>query len=233
MAITHVFNGVDGDITFDFTTQIISCENTIDTLSIQELVDGCREAEYSAEGIAFPKICNASGKDYLDVDNGVQVGITIVLLDGWVVYTERNTGVFKVTGGNLVQVSGGDPFEPNPLVTYVNIQSAASTVVSVSSGSGLSTAEHNKLMGLPDVTLTEEQDTRLETIETAVGEQLTEERFTDLTFNRANTIAGIGASKRITDYTAGTVDGGGEIDVAVNYDSEDEYALPSSEELQS
>lgn len=232
MAITHVFNGVDGDITFDFTTQIISCENTIDTLTIQELVDGCREAEYSSVGVAFPKICNASGKDYLDVDNGVQVGITIVLLDGWLIYTERNSGVFKVTGGNLVQVSGGDPFEPNPLVTYVNIQSAASTVVAVSTGSGLSTAEHNKLMGLPDVTLTEEQDTRLQTIETAAGEQLTEERAVDLLFNRTNTITGTGTRKRISEYVAGTVAGGGEVNVAVNYDSSDEYALPSSEEVQ-
>lgn len=209
MAIEYTYDGLSGNIMFNFSTQIISCENTIVTLEIQELVDACREAEYSFIGIAFPKICNASGKDYLDVDNGVQVGITIVLLDEWVVYTEKNTGVFKVIGGNLVQVSGGDPFAPNPLVTYVNIQSAASTVVSISSGSGLSTEEHNKLMEIP-------------------AETLTEERYIDL-FNRRNTIVGTETSKRITESVAGTEAGGGEVVMAVTYDSADEYALPISE----
>lgn len=208
MAIVYTYSGINGDIVLDFVSQIISCENTIVTLEIQELVNACREAEYSEKGIAFPKICNASGKDYLDTDNGVQVGITIVLLDTWRVYTERNSGVFKVIGGNLVQVSGGDPFEPNSLVTYVNIQSAASTVVSISSGSGLSTEEHNKLMAIPE-------------------ETVTEERFIDLTFNRNNTVTGEGTSKRITSYVAGE-----DVEVNVTYDTEDEYALPISEEIQ-
>ncbi len=229
MAIEYVYTGISGDITLDFSAQIISCENTIATLEIQELIDACREAEYSSAGIAFPKICNASGKDYLDVDNGVQVGITIVLLDGWLIYTERNSGVFKVVGGNLVQVSGGDPFEPNPLVTYVNIQSAASTVVSVSSGSGLSTAEHNKLMAIPEETLTAEQEGKIDTIVAGQAEQLTESKFVDLTFNRSNTISGAGANKRITGYKAGEGEG---INVNVAYDTADEYALPESETVQ-
>jgi hypothetical protein len=226
MAITHIYSALTGDITIDFSTQIISCENSIVTLEIQELVDACREAEYSDAGIAFPKICNASGKDYLDVDNGVQVGITIVLLDGWRIYTEKNTGVFKVVGGNLVQVSGGDPFEPNPLVTYVNIQSAASTVVAVSSGSGLSTAEHNQLMAIPQETITAEQEEKIDAIVAGQAGQLTENRFIDLTFNRTNSIAGTGANKRITGYKAGE---GDDVEVTVAYDTADEYALPESE----
>lgn len=230
MAITHIYNALAGDITINFSTQIISCENTIVTLEIQELVDACREAEYSATGIAFPKICNASGKDYLDVGNGVQVGITIVLLDGWLIYTERDSGVFKVVGGNLVQVSGGDPFEPNPLVTYVNIQSAASTVVAVSSGSGLSTAEHNKLMAIPGETITAEQEGKIDAIVAGQTEQLTEDRFVDLTFNRDNTVAGTDAEKRITSYKAGE-DGAGQVDVNVTYDEAGAYGLPVAEEV--
>lgn len=231
MSVEYVYIGNLGNITLDFTTQIISCEDTISTLEIQELIDACREAEYSTFGIAFPKICNASGKDYLDVDNGVQVGITIVLLDGWVVYTERSSGVFKVIGGNLVQVSGGDPFEPNPLVTYVNIQSAASTVVSVSSGSGLSTAEHNQLMAIPTETLTTEQEGKIDTLVIEQEGQLTEARYIDL-LNRRNTISGTETSKRITESIAGTATGGGEVTMSVMYDSDDEYALPISEEVQ-
>lgn len=230
MAVEHTYNGVNGDITINFTTEIISCENTIETLEIQELVDACREAEYSEKGIAFTKICNASGKDYLDIDNGVQVGITIVLLGNWVVYTERNSGVFKVTGGNLVQVSGGDPFEPNPLVTYVNIQSAAGTVVSISSGSGLSTAEHNQLMAIPLSTLSTEESQRLETIETEQQKQLTEDRFVNLNFRRTNTITGTGVDKKISGYTAGDPNDD-PVDVAVTYDEAGQLGLPESESI--
>ena len=98
-----------------------------------------------------------TGKNYLDTDAGIQVGITVQLLGNWVIYSEKDSGVFRVLGGNLVQVGGGDPFAPNPDLTYVNILSAASTVVSVSSGSGLSTEEHNKLMSVPSTTLEQEE----------------------------------------------------------------------------
>lgn len=176
MAVTHTYTGTTGDITIDFTNQEINCESSIATLEIQELLDACREAEYSTTGMAYPKICNASGKEYLDVDNGVQVGVTFVLLDNWLVYSEKISGVFRVLGGNLVQVSGGDPFKENAALTYINILSAAGTIVTVSSGSGLSTAEHNQLMSLAD-----------------------ENRTKELLYNRQNTIAG----GKITGYLAG------------------------------
>ncbi len=228
MAVIYTFPGIAGDIYIDFTEQIISCADTIVTLEIQELVDACRAAEYSESGVSFPKICNASGKEYLDINNGVQVGITIVLLGNWRVYTLRDAGVFKVTGGNLVQVSGGDPFEPNPAVTYINIQSAASTIVSVSSGSGLSAAEHTKLMGIPSETLTPEQNARLAAIQSAQAQQLTENRFVDLQFNRQNTIVGTGENKRISGYRAGEA-GEGQIEVTVVYDEVGALKLPQSE----
>ena len=157
MANTYEYVYSEGALLFDFDSEIISCSPETTTIDIQDLINGCRQAEYSQKGIAYGVVANASGKDYLDTNNGVQVGITIVLLGSWRVYTEKTTGVFRVVGGNLVQVSGGDPFEPNPLVTYVNIQSAASTIVQVSTGSGLSTEEHNQLMAIATKTeLTEE-----------------------------------------------------------------------------
>jgi hypothetical protein len=157
MAVTHKYIGTDGVITVDFTDQVVRCDAGYSTLEIQELVNACREAEYSETGMAFPKICNASGKEYLDIDNGVQVGITIVLLDGWVIYSEKGSGVFRVLGGNLVQVSGGNPFLENSALTYVNILSASSTVVAVTTGSGLSTEERSHLLAIPTETLTSEE----------------------------------------------------------------------------
>lgn len=193
MSVTYTYIGTTGDLVFDFTNQIIHCENTISNLEIQEIVNGCREAENSETGMAFPKICNSSGKDFLDVDNGVQVGITIVLLDNWLILTEKNSGVFRVLGGNLVQVSGGNPFAENTSITYVNIQSAASTVVSVSSGSGLSVAEHNRLFALPTTTL--ETDEREAVI--ATNEIVTEIRDEQIN------VSGIFETTLTEDYSAG------------------------------
>jgi hypothetical protein len=224
MAVTYVYTGLAGTYTFNFSTQIISCQNTIDNVTIQELTNACREAENSTTGIAFPKICNASGKDYLDVNIGVQLSITIVLLDGWLIYSTKSSGVFKVYGGNLVQVSGGDPFLPNPLVTEVNILSAAGTVVTVSSGSGLSTEEHNRLMALPQTTFDETDRQTLDGIGTAIegieSGKLSTEDFKKYLLNRVNTIV----DKKITQYRAG-----GDAVVNVTYDGD---GIPSSEGLQ-
>lgn len=228
MAITYYISTVTGYVLFDLTNQEINISSDYDTLEVQEINDVIREAEASSIGSVFSRICDTSGKEELDTDTGVSVGITLELLDNWVIYSEKTSGVFKVYGGNLLRSDGADPFKANTLITYVVVQSAASTIVSISSGSGLSTEEHNRLFALPTKTLTDAQETQLETIEM---EQLTEDRFTDLTFNRQNTIEGTETEKRITGYTAGTVSGGGEININVTYDSEDEYALPEIEEV--
>jgi hypothetical protein len=167
MARIYEYTGLYGYIKFDFDDQIIYVEDTISSLEIQELLNASREAEYSALGMSFPKICNASGKDYLDYINGVQVGITFVLLEDWKIYSEKLSGVFKVLGGNLIQVSGGDPFIANVLITYINILSAASTIVQISTGSGLSTEEHNHLLSIPAETLTDTEHDHLLAIPTS------------------------------------------------------------------
>lgn len=183
MAITYTYAGLFGDIVIDFTAQEINCAATIDTLTVQEIVNACRAAEDSVDGITCPKILNAAGKDYLDIVNGVQVGITCVLLDNWVVYSQKTSGVFRVLGGNLVQVSGGDVFKPNTHVTEVNILSAASTIVTVSSGSGLSGEEHAQLMGLPGTTL--ETDERAALLAAATGTEVSEVNSAVSTVNAA------------------------------------------------
>lgn len=156
----YTYNYTSGDLVFDFIDEIIYCENTITVLDMQGLINGIREAECSEIGIQFPSIAAASGKNNLDVSTGVQIGITIELLGDWRIYSEKNSGKFVATGGNLIQGGpnlGGDPFKENPLVNYISIQSAASTIVNVSTGSGLSTEEHNRLMALPTSTLSEQR----------------------------------------------------------------------------
>lgn len=233
----YTYNYTSGDLVFDFIDEIVYCENTITVLDMQGLINGCREAEDSWIGIEFPSICRASGKNNLDVSTGVQIGITVELLGNWRIFSQKTSGKFVATAGNLIQGGsnlGGDPFEPNPLVNYISIQSAASTIVSVSSGSGLSTEEHNRLMALPTVTLTPEQDSKLmaipeETLTTEEHDQLmiittdgllSEQRAKELILNRNNTIS----NRRIVQYVAG-----GDTTVDVAYDAD---GVPSSEVIQ-
>ena len=187
-----------GTIEIDFTNQEINIDSNYDTIQVQELNDAAREAEAQGVGCAFPPICRTSGKSTLDVDTGVTTGITFELLDNWLVYSEKTGGSFKVYGGNLIRADGEDPFKANPLVTYVAILSAASTIVSISTGSGLSSEEHTQLMGI--------STTALET-----------EAFKDLFFKRQNTIEGSGIDRRITEYIAGDP-ATEEVTVDVEYD---------------
>ena len=209
MAVTYTYEGSLGTIEIDFTNQEINIDANYDTLEVQELNDAAREAEAQGIGCAFPPICRTSGKSTLDVDTGVTTGITFELLDNWLVYSEKTSGAFKVYGGNLIRADGEDPFKANPLVTYVAILSAASTIVSISTGSGLSTEEHDHLLGLPT-------------------DALKTQAFKDLSFKRQNTIEGTGINRRISQYIAGDPQSE-EATVDVEYDGTGTERLPLTE----
>lgn len=108
---------------------------------------------------------------------------------------------------------GRDCFDRSPLSPTVevdidyDVQEVEIRLITTG-GSALTEEEHDFLMSL-----------------------VCEARLQDLLFNRSNTITGTGTTKRISAYKAGTVAGGGEVDVSVTYDSGGEYALPASEEV--
>jgi len=135
-------------LAYDFSNDLI--EITAQTeITIQEVVDATRTAEATEQGIANDRILGASGKENLG--GAVSVGVTAELLGNWQIHFEPGNYIAKIGGGNLVGGPGGDPVAYSAGVQVLLIQSAASTIVQVSSGSGLSTDEHNKLMSLPDV----------------------------------------------------------------------------------
>lgn len=123
-------------------------QNPQTDVDILDLLNAIRDAEASKTGIQYAKIANASGKESLGGD--VQVGVTVQLLDWQLQFWEGNY-IAKITGGNLVGGVAGDPVAYTAGVQVLLIQSAASTVVNISTGSGLSYDERNKLMSLPDV----------------------------------------------------------------------------------
>lgn len=129
---------------FDFENRIINVVNPQTDVDVQDLYGACRQAEDSETGIQYAKITNASGKESLG--SGVAVGLTVELL-GWQLRFWDGNYIAKITGGNLVGGVGGDPVAYSPGVQVLLIQSAASTVVQVNMGSGLSQDEHDHLMG--------------------------------------------------------------------------------------
>lgn len=134
-------------IEFDHTNHLINITSPQNTLSCQELIDAIRTEEASATGIMYPQIATASGKE--DLGSGVSVGMTVALVSPWQVKFWAGNYIAKIAGGNLVGGFSGDPVAYSAGVQVLLVQSAASTIVTQSTGSGLSAEEHDKLMAVP------------------------------------------------------------------------------------
>lgn len=130
---------------FNFESRLINVLNPQTDVDVQDLYEACRQAEDSEVGIQYGKIVNASGKESLG--SGVSIGLTIELLE-WQLHFWDGNYMAKIAGGNLVGGVGGDPVAYTAGVQVLLIQSAASTVVQISAGSGLSTEEHDQLMNI-------------------------------------------------------------------------------------
>lgn len=137
-------------LTADFQNNFINIGSPQTDVLVQDLVNFIREEEASERGIVYDAIAGASGKE--DLGNGVAVGVTVNLLGDWQIKFWEGNYIAKIYGGNLVGGPGGDPIAYSAGVQTLLIQSAASTVVQVSSGSGLSTEEHNALMAVENAT---------------------------------------------------------------------------------
>lgn len=120
--------------TFNFTTSVIGVDSGVDTVFCDALYDAIKLAQASEEGIIYGRIAKGSGLDTLGP--GVQVGLTVQLLDAWQLAFAPGDYVANVQGGNLIGGPGGDPLAPAPGITIVNYLSAAATLVVVDAGGG-------------------------------------------------------------------------------------------------
>lgn len=146
---TYTVSG-KGDLKFYWDNQEIYADTFIDDITAQELLDAIREVEDSPRGILHGKIADAAGKE--DLGGGIAVGITLTLLESWVIYSEKSSGFFTVKDGNIIRHDATTPFKANGSITYQQILIQGATIVTVNSGSGLSTAEHDQLFALSDKT---------------------------------------------------------------------------------
>lgn len=141
MADIQTFGGLD----FNFTTQVIELPSPDTDISMQELYDAIVDARAALLNMDDSPIGVASGK--VDLGGGLQVGITLELVDGWRLKAADRAGPLGsetrilVEGGNLVTFeadqapAGGpplgaadDPLAPASFVTY-SIEKAVSAVI--------------------------------------------------------------------------------------------------------
>jgi hypothetical protein len=120
--------------TFNFQAQLVVLDSGVTDVDVTDLYTAIKEAQANEEGILHGQIAQGSG--LVDLGGGVQVGITVEMLESWQLKFAAGSYVSRVTGGNLVGGPGGDPIAYSAGVQTLLIQSAASTVVSVGGGGG-------------------------------------------------------------------------------------------------
>ena len=113
-----------------FYDQVIEVPSPDTELEIQYLVDQTRDVEDNEEGINYSQILEAFGKQA--IGGGNFVGITVVLLENWVIRFEARAGptteVMTIFGGNLVKPGGITPIGPSAYTTVTLAQSSSPTL---------------------------------------------------------------------------------------------------------
>jgi len=130
-------------LSYDYTGKLIGVPSAdAAPLTIQTLLNSIRAQEAGERGICDPAICAAAGKD--DLGGSVSVGITVSLLSTWKLNFAAGAYQATVSGGNLADaLNKVNNAGSAPQVLF--LASAAGTLTTVSSGSGLSAGEQTKL----------------------------------------------------------------------------------------
>ena len=113
---------------FDFVNQRINVSADQTVVDCQALYDAIVAAQNSPEGMAYPTIALASGKQVLS--SGVAVGITVQLLDGWQLVFAPGSYTARVSGGNLIGALV-DPVAYSAGVQVMLTLAAAATIVGI------------------------------------------------------------------------------------------------------
>ena len=123
-------------IIFDKTNKLVIVEAPDTDVTIQELVDEIRDWQDELVNMETDNICVATGKE--DLAGGVQVGITLELINDWRLQFEDRVSppwdICTVGGGNLVatNVYNNEPVYPSAYVNTVIAQSSSATLLSAS-----------------------------------------------------------------------------------------------------
>jgi hypothetical protein len=131
-------------IVFDKNNKLIIVEAPDVEVTVQEIVDAVRDWQDELINMEVEEIIQASGKESLG--GGVQVGITLELINDWRLSFEDRGGpswdICTVAGGNLVATNAynDEPIFPSAYVNTVIAQSTSASLISAS-GASLTVAD--------------------------------------------------------------------------------------------
>lgn len=122
---------VRNDITVDWfaSPRIITVAVPSTEITIQDLLDTCRELEDDLTNTVYDPLASAAGKENLG--GGVRVGITLTLLNAVLAFEARPGPTYTqciVSGGNIVAVdSNGDNLSPIYPTAFTQVLTSASS----------------------------------------------------------------------------------------------------------
>lgn len=126
---------VRADVTINWATspRILTVLSPSVEITIQDLLDTCRELEDDMTNLQYATLASAAGKENLG--GGVKVGITLTLLNAVLAFEARPGPTYvqcRVSGGNLVAVDGVgadiSPIYPTAFTQVVTTASSSATI---------------------------------------------------------------------------------------------------------
>ena len=122
-------------VNWKLSPRIITIPSPIVEVTLEDLNDTLQDIEDSEEGICYPKLRDASGKQDLGGTPPVYVGLTIALFNSRIKFADRSSWIVcNVSGGNLVAVDQNGitifPIEPASYVNAIIAQSSSATIIS-------------------------------------------------------------------------------------------------------
>lgn len=154
-------------ITFDGTTKQIIVSGTT-SVSMLDVYSQAKRWESEQASMIYTSPIDAVGKESLKPD--IYTDIIYVLSNGWkLIPSGYDAGSTISVEGTVITDDNSNPTTPALIgspVTWMFLGATAGTITTISSGTSLSTVEHNKLMSLGS--LTEEDITKISQTKTAV-----------------------------------------------------------------
>lgn len=133
--------------TFDHAGAVINV--TVADFTVQDLLTAIHTEEYTDTGMTRPSMIYAvNGKVDIAGDGSLLTDITLLLTYDIQFAAAGTPTRVIVSGGQVFKSDGSNAFLTAANVNITEIRSVAGTVVPT--GSGLSTAQNDKLMALPD-----------------------------------------------------------------------------------
>ncbi|MCU7836527.1 MAG: hypothetical protein KZQ83_14920 [gamma proteobacterium symbiont of Taylorina sp.] len=123
-----------GYIDFYMGEETIFCEETIDILTAQQLLDAALDIEDEQLAQSYKGIVSGAGKSLLDPNTGDSSGLVVTFLRNWLITTGKTSGTLIVKNGTVVNAVKGldifvDPFPNN--VRPLNLPEANGVILNL------------------------------------------------------------------------------------------------------